>query len=490
MIATPKTRSVHGGELYHVQSSFHHTCHILNKLQYPTVAKKMDHGSDKFNFCCVTCTPHLRSFPAMLDEAKQRDIPYSEHFIAQVIGIVCETLLFCHKHNTVNMNLNIDSLGFDAQLRPILLDFSRSIVIAEDQKTSRFSSVMSSTPPELALLMGCDNPLMNIELNGSVLRKADAWRVGVLLYVLITGRLPFHSTSLGNFITHVLTRPPVVSFREIECSKPLKHLLSRLLETTYFNRLEIVDALKDPWFKNASKQPLSADIINNIRNVCKLENARNWISTITHAGDEFDTKKTDRDRKYFARLDPTGQRKALKKEMLEEFMQARLGYCYYRAKQIINTFIEQMNERALQMSGGHTYDYDIHRSFTWKEFLPLYEARHFVSPGNSRQNSTDNRDVCGGHVFGYVDGDANGSTRQFTNAIFAGLDPQGLGFVSCKLLMMLFEDINLKLVRVVDRLSLQIQMSFEECVAELMQSFQDGFDIQDLLSVDHIVNSM
>jgi serine/threonine protein kinase len=430
-------------------------------------------------------------------------------------------VIFCHKHDTVNINLNIDNLGFDTQLRPILLDFSRAIVLSHDQKTSRFSSVMSSTPPELALLMGSENPLMNIELNGCVLRKADAWRVGVLLYVLITGRLPFHSTSLGNFITHVLTRPPVIPIDQIKCSQALKNLLHRLLETTYFNRLEIGDALRDAWFRNASKKQISSEVIGNIRNVCKLENARNWISTITHGdgsgskniteSERADTKKLDRDRKYFARLDPTGQRKSCKREMLEQFMQDRLGYCNYRAKQIIQVFIAQMqsiadSEESLNQNVynsnitnesnniyGHVRQVS-DRAYTWKEFLPLYETRcwkhsHSTIMNNSKNNSNSNN--YGRHSTNiYVSEDADSATRRFTNAIFAGLDPEGRGRVSCKLLMALFEDINLKLAHIVDRLSFQPQMSFEECVAELTQAFQSGFDIKDLLSVDHIVNSM
>eukprot|EP01084_Bolivina_argentea_P051820 95296_1 len=79
MIVIPRTRSVHGGDVSDVQKSFHYTCHILNKLQYPTICKKIDHGSDKFNFCCVTATPHLRSFPQMLNESiSSRSIAYSE----------------------------------------------------------------------------------------------------------------------------------------------------------------------------------------------------------------------------------------------------------------------------------------------------------------------------------------------------------------------------------------------------------------------------
>eukprot|EP01084_Bolivina_argentea_P144334 253256_1 len=89
MIVIPRTISVHGGNILDVQKSFHYTCHILNKLQYPTICKKIDHGSDKFNFCCVTKTPHLRSFPEMLNESiTLRNICYSEYFISQVIGCI------------------------------------------------------------------------------------------------------------------------------------------------------------------------------------------------------------------------------------------------------------------------------------------------------------------------------------------------------------------------------------------------------------------
>jgi len=456
MIVIPRTKSVHGGDVVDTQKAFHYTCHILNKLQYPTICKKIDHGSDKFNFCCVTKTPHLRSFPEMLHEAiTKRNICYSEYFISQVIGCIFETVLFCHKHDTVNFNLNIDSLGFDNNLRPILLDFSRSIVLGEEDKISRFYSVMSSTPPELALLMGSNNPLMNIELNGNVLRKADSWRCGVLLYVLITGKLPYHATSLGNFITQVLTLPPTVPIEEITwVSDELKDLLYKLLETTYFNRMDIKDALKHEWFTKVSEQPkqnpvsLPTDVIDNIIHLCKLENARNWISTITHKG-YSGNKQLDRDRKYFGRLDPTGQRKSLKRDKLVTFIMDRLGYCQYRAKQIVDEYHGEITE-----------------GIEWKQFVSTYI--------DIQWNETDKVS----------------QTNQFANAIFRGLDPNGEGDVSSKLLLMLFEDINLKLQNIVNKLTTIKKFTFEQTASTLTDAFKEGFDIEDLLSVDHVVQSL
>ena len=374
------------------------------------------------------------------------------------MGCIFETILFCHKHDTVNFNLNIDSLGFDNNLRPIILDFSRSIVLAEEDKISRFFSVMSSTPPELALLMGSNNPLMNIELNGNVLRKADSWRCGVLLYTLITGKLPYHATSLGNFITNVLTLPPTIPTEEVTwVSDACKDLINQLLETTYFNRIDIKDALKHDWFSTVLDQknnPISlpTNVIDHIINLCKLENARNWISTITHRG-YSEQKQLDRDRKYFGRLDPTGQRKALKAQKLVIFIMDRLGYCQYRAQQIVDEYHPELSE-------------DDNASIEWKEFVSTYI------------------DIQ------WNESDKTSQTKQFSNAIFRGLDPNGDGCVNSQLLLSLFQDINLKLSKIVNKLSTLKKFTFEQTVSTLTDAFKEGFDIKDLLSVDNVVQSM
>ncbi|ETO14533.1 MYB DNA-binding domain protein [Reticulomyxa filosa] len=112
MIIIPRTNSPHGEDLLSVQRSFHYMCHVLNKLQYSTVVKKLDHGADKFAYSCITDSPNVRSFPEMLLESRIRRIAYTEHFVAQVVGSLMETILFCHKHNCVNLNLNVGLCHF------------------------------------------------------------------------------------------------------------------------------------------------------------------------------------------------------------------------------------------------------------------------------------------------------------------------------------------------------------------------------------------
>ncbi|ETN99367.1 hypothetical protein RFI_38114, partial [Reticulomyxa filosa] len=74
-------------------------------------------------------------------------------------------------------------------------------------------------------------------------------KVGVLLYALVTGALPYAASTLQNFITQILTQKPVIPIEDIQCSQHLKRFLAQLLEPTFFKRVDIQDAIKDPWLK-------------------------------------------------------------------------------------------------------------------------------------------------------------------------------------------------------------------------------------------------
>ena len=471
MMIIPITKSVHGDSLVAVKDTYCRTRDILenfgrrstdgDETKHPVCNEMIDFGTDEFSFHIVTKTPHLESFPAMMSELHKNGELYSEAFVCKTMKSILEMVIECHDRDIVNLNLNINNIGFDQNLKPILFDFSRSIVLGEEDRTSRLTSVMSSTPAELALLMGENNPLMNIQLDGSVLRKSDSWRCGVALYCMITGRLPYHATSLGDYITQILTLPPTKPIEEITwISEKLKDLLYKLLENTYFNRIDIKDALKHEWFTAAkttdtAEAALPVDVVDNIINLCKLENARNWISTITHKG-YAENKQLDRDCKYFGRLDPTGQRKSLKKQMLITFIRDRLGYCQYRANQIVDEYHADCDDNGI----------------SWKEFVSTYID---IQWDKSCASYDEIR------------------VQQFCNAMFHGLDPNGDGFVDSEILQMFLEDIGLELnlQKVVVNGQVLQQFSFDQIVYLVPEALKlkTSFDINKILSVDHPVCS-
>ena len=76
-------------------------------MQHPLIFTKEEHGSDQFSFCIINKIPFIADFDVVLSDIRKRGIEYSEHFVAQIVGLILETVKFCHKHNVVNMNLQL-----------------------------------------------------------------------------------------------------------------------------------------------------------------------------------------------------------------------------------------------------------------------------------------------------------------------------------------------------------------------------------------------
>merc|ERR1712190_302576 len=101
---------------------------------------------------------------------------------------------------------------------------------------------------------------------------------------------------------------------------------------------------------------------------------------------------------------------------LAQFIMDRLGYCPYRARQIVEEYHPELAENE-------------NEAIEWKEFVSTYI------------------DIQ------WNESDKTSQTKQFSNAIFRGLDPNGDGCVNSQLLLCLFQDINLKLQKIVNKLS-------------------------------------
>jgi serine/threonine protein kinase len=75
-------------------------------------------------------------------------------------------------------------------------------------------------------------------------KSADLWSLGILLFFMATGSLPFKHESLPKLLRRVLEEDVVFPTR---MPSTLKDLIGRLLQKRPENRIEVVDILDHPW---------------------------------------------------------------------------------------------------------------------------------------------------------------------------------------------------------------------------------------------------
>lgn len=92
--------------------------------------------------------------------------------------------------------------------------------------------------------------------------KFDAWSIGIIIYILITGKFPFQGRN--SYATAKMIKTSELNFNGEEfedISNQCKDLISKLLDKNPQTRLNVQDSFDHAWFK--SMKSASAKKINS-----------------------------------------------------------------------------------------------------------------------------------------------------------------------------------------------------------------------------------
>ena len=150
---------------------------------------------------------------------------------------IASALYYCHTQGVVHLDVKLDNVMIDLKTGYVtLIDFGLCDFMAEQQDVfTRKVGSHEYCAPEM------------FEQNDKTFSgtKADVWCLGVALYAMLTGKLPFDPKKRKFEFRLSGTHPSVrVSF---PCSESIRDLIHKMLTVNPEERISMAQVLSHPW---------------------------------------------------------------------------------------------------------------------------------------------------------------------------------------------------------------------------------------------------
>ena len=234
----------------------------LRLLRHPHIIKLYDVIKSKDEIIMVIEFAGKELFDYIVQRGKMPE-DEARRFFQQIIAAV----EYCHRHKIVHRDLKPENLLLDDQLNVKIADFGLSNIMTDGNFLKTSCGSPNYAAPEV--------------ISGKLYAgpEVDVWSSGVILYVMLCGRLPFDDEfipALFKKISNgVYTLPNYLS-------PGAKHLLTRMLVVNPLNRITIHELMEDEWFKQGMEEYLLPPDLSKTKHK-KIEVDEDVISALTTA---------------------------------------------------------------------------------------------------------------------------------------------------------------------------------------------------------------
>ncbi|GAA6010353.1 hypothetical protein JCM10207_005188 [Rhodosporidiobolus poonsookiae] len=156
---------------------------------------------------------------------------------ARQIGSALE---YCHANSIVHRDLKIENILISKTGNIKIIDFGLSNLYSPVSHLSTFCGSLYFAAPELLNAKPYTGP------------EVDVWSFGIVLYVLVCGKVPFDDQSMPAL--HAKIKRGQVEY-PTWLSAECKHLLSRMLVTVPAQRATLTEVLNHPWICKGFPSP-------------------------------------------------------------------------------------------------------------------------------------------------------------------------------------------------------------------------------------------
>jgi len=176
---------------------------------------------------------------------------------------------------------------------------------------------------------------------GEILMSSDLWAIGIITYVLMTGRPPFNGRS-NSEIFHSIIKKPLQFPPKVVLSTPLKNFCLKMLKKSPKRRMTLQAALEDPWVvgTKSSNDMISQDVIKVLRQFNQQSKLKKGITKVLAQNmGNVPKKKLE---EHFNRLDKDNNGALDKYEL--SFLLMDMGWTEIKAREEAEEMIKSIDD--------------------------------------------------------------------------------------------------------------------------------------------------
>lgn len=210
--------------------NFQREVNLLKQCNHPFISQFFTLLEDEKRFYIVMEYCENGSLFDYIQERGKAIEPIAMRYFAEIFA----TIEYLHKNKRiVHRDLKAENIMFDKYYNVRIIDFGLSNVLSELNPT--LYTVCGSpayVPPEM---------IRGSSYNSS----ADIWCLGVILYLMTHGHLPFQGDDKNIMLKNICEKPVEINSG---ISLHLKDLILQLLEKNPSKRITLENIKKHPWF--------------------------------------------------------------------------------------------------------------------------------------------------------------------------------------------------------------------------------------------------
>ncbi|XP_064420767.1 testis-specific serine/threonine-protein kinase 1-like [Latimeria chalumnae] len=205
---------------------------VLTQCSHPNIVKAYEIMETQGGLCFLVMEEAKSDLYELVDSKDH--LPEKE--AKQIFRQIVEGLKHCHEKGIAHRDLKCENVLLTSDGTPKLSDFGFATSInGRDSKCSTFCGSLAYVAPEI--LTGLPYGAF----------QADVWSLGVMLYLLVTGYMPFDDSNLTRL--REVHKQPVSFPPEPAISHSCQQLITQMLTSDPEERTNINQILEHKWFE-------------------------------------------------------------------------------------------------------------------------------------------------------------------------------------------------------------------------------------------------